>query len=259
MKSVDAQQWMFVAITVIAIIGAAMVGCRRDEPEPTDDALVVDVSVVDEKPISANPSEKTEPSEKFDSTTPFEKSDSAIPSDVPVAQTMATAAQTTTEITATATTQAAAELDAPWQPLLRAKPGDWVEYQSLENLRLRYEVQKVTSSQVTTQVTVHQAGRDWGTPAFREDPIQIDFLEQTAMRNKAERTRTSATIEAASRHWECWLYEDRWSDEEVSYIRRSWVSSQVPYSGLIRMELHGDDQLEARLELVAYGMSAPAK
>jgi len=258
MMPVDAQRRLLIMVAVMVVMGTIMVGCRREEPKSADDASSSTASstagstesiaksiprapVADEKPISAKPSEKN---------------DSTIPSDAPVAQ--ARAATATTAVTAAAT-QAAVELDAPWQPLLRAKPGDWVEYQSRENLRLRYEVQKVTPSHVTTRVTVHQAGRDWGTPAFREDPIQIDFLEQTAMRNKAERTRTSATIEAASRHWECWLYEDRWTDEEVSYIRRSWVSSQVPYSGLVRMELQGDGQLEARLELVAYGTSAPVE
>ena len=44
---------------------------------------------------------------------------------------------------------------------------------------------------------------------------------------------------------------DRWTDEGVSYIRRTWVSSSVPVFGTIRMELTGGEKMEAKLELVS--------
>ena len=42
-------------------------------------------------------------------------------------------------------------------------------------------------------------------------------------------------------------------DEEIRYVRRTWVNTQVPYSGIIRMDLHGDGKIEARLVLVDSG------
>jgi hypothetical protein len=53
--------------------------------------------------------------------------------------------------------------------------------------------------------------------------------------------------------WDAWLYEDRWIDEGIHYVRRSWVSNDVPVLGLLKMELYGDETLEARLELTNYG------
>ena len=49
------------------------------------------------------------------------------------------------------------------------------------------------------------------------------------------------------------LYEDRWTDEQIHYVRRTWVSRDAPVFGVIRMELHGDGVLEARLKLIAMG------
>ena len=51
-------------------------------------------------------------------------------------------------------------------------------------------------------------------------------------------------------------YEDRWVDEDIAYVRRTWVNPQVPVFGTIRMELYGDGVLEARLELVDAGKGA---
>ena len=57
----------------------------------------------------------------------------------------------------------------------------------------------------------------------------------------------------AGRSWGAVLYEDRWTDEGVSYVRRTWVHPEVPVSGTLRLELYGDNVLEARLELAAFG------
>ena len=53
--------------------------------------------------------------------------------------------------------------------------------------------------------------------------------------------------------WDAWLYEDRWIDEGIHYVRRSWVSETAPVFGLLRMELHGDEALEAQMELTDFG------
>jgi hypothetical protein len=71
--------------------------------------------------------------------------------------------------------------------------------------------------------------------------------------DRAERQVSPARIGAAGRNWSALLYEDRWTDEEVQYVRRTWVSTEAPLFGILRMQLRGDGELEARLELKAFG------
>lgn len=149
---------------------------------------------------------------------------------------------------------APAEKPAPWLPLADAAPGEWAEYETLEGHRLRYEVTRVTSYEVLTRVTFRESGRTWGEPAIREDDPQVDLLAGEAERRQAHRRVAEETLDgAAGRSWQATLHEAHWSDDDLPYVRRTWVHPQVPYMGTLRMELHGDGRLEARLTLVDYG------
>jgi len=141
----------------------------------------------------------------------------------------------------------------PFLPLAHAVQGQWVEYAACDSRTLRYEIVKTGASTVTTRVIVHHHGKPLGQPALRQDPRQLDPLARAATAVGAARRQTRTTIEAAGRRWPVILNEDRWIDEQVRYLRRTWVSDQVPLFGTVRMELYGDDTLEAQFELVALG------
>lgn len=146
-----------------------------------------------------------------------------------------------------------AQVVPDWRPLLDAAAGEWVEYDTLDDRRIRYDVLKSAPSGVVIRITIRQAGRTWGEPALREDDPTWDPIGAEAQRRKATRSIAGEAVQAAGRKWEATVYEDRWVDEEIRYVRRTWVNPQVPYTGIIRMELHGDGKLEARLVLVDYG------
>jgi len=142
---------------------------------------------------------------------------------------------------------------AAFQPLRDAAVGEWARYAAMASRTIRYDVDEVTATTVKTRITVRDHGTPLGLPAIREDPRDLDPVARQARSVEADRRRTSATIEAAGRQWRATLYEDRWTDEEIPYLRRTWVSPEVPVFGTIRMELYGNGTLEARLELVAAG------
>ena len=135
-------------------------------------------------------------------------------------------------------------------PLRDAVVGEQARYVAMDNRILEYRVTEVTTSDVTTRVVVLDQGKPLGQPATRVDGRDTDLLAAEAGRVKAQRRASSETIQATGRTWEATCYQDRWIDEGVSYVRRTWVSPAVPVFGIIRMELHGADRLEARLELV---------
>lgn len=145
-----------------------------------------------------------------------------------------------------------------WQPLLDAVAGEWAEYTTLEDRQLRYEVVRAAPSGVVTRVSVREAGRSLGEPAVREDDPDWDPLRSQAETRGAVRRCVAESIDAAGRGWAATLYEDRWVDEEVRCLRKTWVSPQVPFTGVIRMELYGDDRLESRLVLADCAL-APAR
>jgi hypothetical protein len=146
--------------------------------------------------------------------------------------------------------QAAQESIPEFLPLLDATAGEVVVYIDLNGNTLRYEVETVDASDVTTRVTMRdQDGQPLGQAAVRRDRRSDDPLARHAARTQASRSARPEPIESGGRRWEAILYEDRWVDEEIHYVRRSWVSSAAPVFGLIRMELAGDGRIEARLEL----------
>ncbi len=136
-----------------------------------------------------------------------------------------------------------------FQPLADARPGEWARYTAVGERALRYEVESVSGAVVRTRVQVTQSGKPLGETAFREDNPDLDPLARQARIHGAAREARLTRVDAAGRSWNAWLYEDHWSEEEIGYIRRTWVSEQVPVFGIIRMELIGDGEIEARLEL----------
>lgn len=143
----------------------------------------------------------------------------------------------------------------PFTPLEDAVEGEWALYSGSEGCELRYLITRTGGSGATVQVTVRERGQPLGQPALREEPPDFDPLIHQAGAKLAERRMTPAKIQTAGRVWDALLYEDRWIDEEIRYVRRTWVSREAPVYGMLRMELRGDEELEARLELKAFGRS----
>ncbi len=138
-------------------------------------------------------------------------------------------------------------------PLADAAAGEWAEYTALSGRRLRYDIIRAGTETVSTQVTIEAEGSLLGLAAVREDRRDADPLAGPGAKRSCVRFATPARIEAAGRTWEAILYEDRWTDEEVGYVRRTWVSQEAPVFGLLRMELDGDGEREAELVLAACG------
>lgn len=140
-----------------------------------------------------------------------------------------------------------------FEPLLDAVAGEWARFSTLGGGELRYEVIRTTAGFASVRVTVLRDGRPLGQPALRENLRDFDPLARQFGAGRAERRTSRTKIEAAGRTWDAQLYEDRWTDEDIAYLRRTWVSPDAPVYGLIRMELYGDGELEARLELKGFG------
>jgi hypothetical protein len=136
----------------------------------------------------------------------------------------------------------------PFLPLANAKVGEWGVYDALNSQQLRYEVLEVGLTRVKIRVTASLDGRQLGMPAIREEPRDDDPLAWEIPAG-ASRQTTPVTIRTAGREWNATLYEDRWIDEGINYIRRTWVSPDAPIFGMIRMEMTGNGQVEARMEL----------
>lgn len=145
---------------------------------------------------------------------------------------------------------------APFRPLLDAVVGEWVRYAAMDGRSVHYEIVELGATGVMTRVEVFDHGKPVGLPAVRKDAPDLDPLARQAGRVRAERVRTRADIEAAGRKWDAFCYEDRWVEEGIRYLRRTWVSPEVPVFGTILMELHGDGVPEARLELTKAGVGS---
>lgn len=144
-----------------------------------------------------------------------------------------------------------------WRPLLDARAGEWSAYQTLDRKTIRYDITRIAPSAVVTRVTVRDGGRVLGEPALREETPDWEPLEAQAKGHDMERRCAADTIEVAGRRWPTTCYEDHWLDEGIHYVRRTWVSSEVPFAGIVRMELRGDDRLEAQLVLVDCSSAMP--
>jgi hypothetical protein len=141
----------------------------------------------------------------------------------------------------------------PFEPLADARVGEWARLVGLNGRELRYEVVQAKAATVATRVTVYESGRPLGLPATREDMRAWDPLAALARSTEAARTATRSEVEVAGRSWDAVLYEDRWTGEGVSCVRRTWVCPEAPVFGTLRIELYEDNVLETRLELSAFG------
>ncbi|HSW47090.1 MAG TPA: hypothetical protein VLM89_16115 [Phycisphaerae bacterium] len=141
-----------------------------------------------------------------------------------------------------------------FEPLADAQVGEWARYGALDSAELIYRVVRAEAATVRTEVVVYEGGRPLGLPTVREDMRTWDPPASLARGVGARRIARRCTIEVAGRPWDALLYEDRWTDEGIAYLRRTWVSQASPVFGTLVMELHGDDALEARLELKAFGV-----
>jgi len=141
-----------------------------------------------------------------------------------------------------------------FQPLADAKVGEWAVYEALNSQTLQYRITDVGMTRVKTEVRATLDERLLGMPAEREDLRTADPLAwETPADGRRQTSRT--TIRAAGRDWDAVLYEDQWTDEGVKYVRRTWASPAAPIFGIIRMELTGDNAVEARLELTEAGQT----
>lgn len=147
----------------------------------------------------------------------------------------------------------------PFLPLGDAQVGEWARYTALDERTVRYEIIEIVGNVVTSEIRVTQGGKPLGLPTKRGDRVDNDPQAMAAERVDASQTVSDTTIDAAGRSWQATLYEDRWVDEEIPYLRRTWVSEEAPVFGLLRMELYGGDRLEARMGLAGYGARSPAK
>lgn len=142
-----------------------------------------------------------------------------------------------------------------FEPFTEVTEGEWAAYAALDGREARYDVMKAGPGVVNVRLALREGGLPLGLPAIREELRDLDPLVRQAAAMRPRRSARPATIEAAGQTWDAILYEDRWIDEEVAYVRRTWVSSKVPVYGIVRMELTGDGRVEARLELRAFGFA----
>jgi len=142
-----------------------------------------------------------------------------------------------------------------FRPLTDAVAGEWAVYAAMDSHQIRYDISKAGGAVVHTQVRVFRDGKPLGEPALRDDQRDWDPLAAQPGARQARRTMTRRTIEAAGRRWDAMCYEDCWIDEGIHYVRKTWVSPQVPVFGTIRVELYGDAVLEAQMELTRFGGS----
>lgn len=228
---------MQISLAILMMIGLA---CDRQESSPRPATVVNHTAVQNSAPASEG-----SPTPADDSVLrmppPSVRPQLIMPPEIPLEEPKATAAV------------------PAFMPFSDAVVGEFAIYRDKDGQMLRYEITKADADVVTTTVTLTDAaGRRLGQPAEGEDRRDRDTLAGEAARHSAQRTTRREKIDAAGRTFSVLMYEDRWTDEQVPYTRRSWVSTEAPVSGLIRMELYGGDQLEAKLELLKFGTN-PAK
>ena len=145
----------------------------------------------------------------------------------------------------------------PFQSLQQATVGQRVQYACLREQTIQYAITEATETFVTVETRVYDHQWLVGLPSLRKEPRSLDPLERQASHHRCTRHGEPALVQAAGRQFRAMLYEDTWSDEAVQYTRRTWVSPEVPIYGIVRMELLGDGQIEARMELLGNERNGP--
>ncbi len=232
---------MSLRFLVILLVGWASAGCTRTD-QPTDKPATSSAPGAEQ----AAPPVSPDPSKAGDLEAPARPPTSP-PSTAP--NTPITSSQKQAEVPPAISSESV----PTFEPLADAAVGEWVRFQATGSRELRYEVVRVGAATVTTRVVVLENGKPLGLPSLREDMRNWDPLAASARSTKATRSATRAPIEAAGRSWDAWVYEDRWTEEGVSYVRRTWVHPDAPVLGTLRMELTGGSAVESSLELIAFG------
>jgi hypothetical protein len=209
------------------------IGCGKEEAPPSPPAVSVSHSSGDAE-LSVSDASSNIQKEGAASPDPSVRSISAMPS-------VRTAGGTDSP-------------DVPsFLPLRKADVGETATYVDAAGKTLRYEIIKIDGEDVTTRVSMLDAsGHPLGEPALRHNERDDDLLATQASGHAAQRQASRVSVDAAGKSWNALMFTDTWTDEGVHYVRRSWVSEDVPVFGLIRMELTGDNITEAKLELRSF-------
>lgn len=121
----------------------------------------------------------------------------------------------------------------------------------LNNQEEDLRIVTVDDANVSVEVRMFQDGRMLSLPAIRREKRDSDPMRRYEKRLTIRTRVEPANIEAAGQTWACQLITDEWTDEEITYVRRTWYSDQAPIYGLVRMEKYDEGRLVARMELIA--------
>ncbi len=159
------------------------------------------------------------------------------------------------EVVATTGPKPAAQPPASsgFRPLSDARVGEWAEYTAHQQRTIRYEVLAAAPSAIRVRLTVTQDHKALGLPATREEDPGDDPFVLRGPQAGGQRTTRRQALQAAGRTWEATCHEDRWTEEGVAYVERTWISNQAPVYGLLKMIKTGDGTVEASMELRAFG------
>jgi hypothetical protein len=142
-------------------------------------------------------------------------------------------------------------------PLADARVGEWCRYRTHDGMTQRIEVVARDPARVTVEVRMTMGDRPLGLPARRYERPDIDHVRRHAEGVGAAVTTDTASVEVAGRMWRCRLIEQRWTAEDVSYVRKTWRCPEVPVYGIVRLVQTANTELQTRMELVAYGAAVP--
>ena len=137
--------------------------------------------------------------------------------------------------------------------LAQARPGQWAKYRFAGGFEQRLEVVTKDDRQVSLKLEMWLDGKSAGLPTIRTEPTDTDWALRAAARVKADLTIRHTSLNVAGRTWQTRLTLARWTYERVRYERRTWMASDAPIYGLVRMIQTADDRLDTSMELVAFG------
>lgn len=141
-----------------------------------------------------------------------------------------------------------------FRPLGDAQVGEWCEYAAHQQRTVRYEVIALDVAAVQVLISVTQDGKPLGLPAIREENPAADPFVPKGPKAGGQRTTRRESVQVAGRAWQATCHEDRWTEEGVAYVEKTWISDQAPVYGLLKMIKTGDGTVEASMELRAFGV-----
>ena len=141
----------------------------------------------------------------------------------------------------------------PFHPLADAAVGEWSRFRARDDLTEDLRIVRVDDRVVGVEVRMWRQGLSIGQPAVRGERRDEDPFVTHAKRTRSAVAVTEADVEAAGATWPCRVITETWTDEDVAYVRRSWVCERAPDYGLVRMEQTADGEPVASLELIDWG------